>query len=253
MPSTRSTRRAATRTNTKRTILSALDENAPLTSTDLKLNSNNDTLPNLDILQSSSIQSILSDIKSNITANQEALEIQAAEISKKTQAEFFIGMMKLDKKIKHMTIKEFNQHFETDIIHDFDSIQISSKQPVRSMSLNKRDFKALETPVRQMGRGKFAPTPGTILRTVKKGEAVFSINGSPVDQKEEGDLIATVSKKRRGNNEEAVGFDIMIDGQSINLSDETTMQYLTPAMKNEAKDQLNVLKDQLSKLLSHLD
>lgn len=252
MPSTRSTRRAATRTNTKRTILSALDENAPLTSTDLKLNSNNDSLPNLDILQSSSIQSILSDIKSNITANQEALEIQAAEISKKTQAEFFIGMMKLDKKIKHMTIKEFNQHFETNIIQDFGSIQIS-KQPVRSMPLNKRDFKALETPVRQMARGKFAPTPGTILRTVKKGEAVFSINGSPVDQKEEGDLIATVSKKRRGNNEEAVGFDIMIDGQSINLSDTTTMQYLTPAMKNEAKDQLNVLKDQLSKLLSHLD
>ena len=161
-------------------------------------------------------------------------------------------MMKLDKKIKHMTIKEFNQQFETDIIQDFKGIQIS-KQPVRNMPLNKRDFKALETPVRQMARGKFAPTPGTILRTVKKGEAVFSINGSPVDQKEEGDLIATVSKKRRGNNEEAVGFDIMIDGQSINLSDETTMQYLTPAMKNEAKDQLNVLKDQLSKLLSHLD
>ncbi len=85
-------------------------------------------------------------------------------------------------------------------------------------------------------------------------------------QAEEGDLIATVSKKRRGNanashDEDDSGmqiggavFDISVgDGRMISLSDPSTMEHLTNEMKSTAKNQLNVLQNQLSQLLSKLN
>ena len=91
-------------------------------------------------------------------------------------------------------------------------------------------------------------------------------------QAEEGDLIATVSKKRRGNANatanggshdendggmEIIGgavFDISVgDGRMISLSDPSTMEHLTNEMKSTAKNQLNVLQNQLSQLLSKLN
>jgi len=292
MPVTRSSRRTATRTNTKRTILSALDENKPATTEELKLHSNssysssfNHDLPDLNVLQPESIKVILSDIHNQIKAKQESLSIRGVEIAKNQQEEFFVGTMKLDKKIKKMTIREFNEKYMNQTNSDCDSssdkciieslkaimIQPSSQTDASSITSSstahmikgnlKRGATAmyLETPVRQLKPGKAYRTPGTILRTVQKGEAIYSANGSPVQDTEEGDLIATVSKKRRvkgdGDEDEDADamFGINIDGRTISLSDKSTMEHLTNAMKNTAKNQLNVLQDQLSKLLSHLD
>jgi len=283
MPVTRSSRRTATRTNTKRTILSALDENKPATTEELKLQLNSTSsrsissfkhdLPDLNIMQPESIKVILSDIHNQIKAKQESLSIRGVEIAKKQQEEFFVGTMKLDRKIKKMTIREFNQkHMEQTksegnlsnncIIESLKAIMAHTSLQTNTTSMIKGNLKRgatalyLETPVRQLKSGKACRTPGTILRTVQKGEAIYSANGSPVQDTEEGDLIATVSKKRRVKDQgedAAAMFDINIDGRTISLSDKGTMEHLTNAMKNTAKNQLNVLQDQLSKLLSHLD
>lgn len=266
MPVTRSARRAATRSNTKRAILSALDENKPATIEELQIESTHLTspgsrLPDLDVLQPDSIRAILSDIRSQVKTKQENLTIKGIEMSKNQQEVFFVGTMRLDKSVMKMTVRDFNEkHMKNNesIIDVLRSIMSS-----RNTALNhgpysnlKRGAKDLETPVRQLTHGKPHRTPGTILRTVRKGEQIFSANGSPVNPTEEGDLVATVSKKRRGNDQKGDGaamFDLNIDGRTISLSDPTTMEHLTKEMKNTAMNQLNILQDQLSKLLSHLE
>mmetsp|Transcript_4811 Transcript_4811/g.9178 ORF Transcript_4811/g.9178 Transcript_4811/m.9178 type:complete len:280 (-) Transcript_4811:58-897(-) len=275
MPVTRSARRAATRSNTKRTILSALDENKPATIEELQIESSSSTspecnLPDLDVLKKDSIEVILSDIKSQVKSLQESLTIKGIEMAKNQQEVFFVGTVRLDKTIKNMTIREFNQKYmdNQSIIDVLTSIMSTSSAGVSNnydqnksshnfahSNLKRGGIKDLETPVRQLTQGKSHRTPGTILRTVRKGEQIFSANGSPVNQTEDGDLIATVSKKRRGNDQGENGaamFDINIDGRTISLSDPTTMDHLTKEMKNTAMSQLNILQDQLSKLLSHL-
>jgi len=298
MPLTRRARRAATRSNTKHTILSALDENKPL-DTDADYNDdayNNNAspaLPDLDIFKPESIQVLLQDIQRQVKAKQESLSIKGVEINKHQQEVFFVNSMKLEKSVKKMTIGEFNQKFMNgeNIILVMKQIMDSAtartnantnttgtKKRVRQQNHHHQQpqpqyYLPLETPVRQIKLGIPTRTPGTILRTVRKNEATYSANGSPVNQAEEGDLIATVSKKRRGNGmtgthsgdgddndndqEGGIGgamFDISVgDGRTISLSDPSTMEHLTNEMKSTAKNQLNVLQDQLSKLLSRLN
>lgn len=288
MPMTRRARRAATRTNTKRTILSALNEDEPISddfnntntigTDDLKSNTMNSQLPDLDIFKVECIEAILQDIKKQVKTKQESISITGAEINKHQQEVYFINTMKLEKSVKKMTIREFNQkHMSAgeniiDIMKQIMEAQppkAGAKKRVRPQYQNQPQQQQqymgsglpLETPVRQIRPGIASRTPGTILRTARKNEAIYSANGSPINQTEEGDLIATVSKKRRGNSSgassEYVGdgtmFGISVgDGRTISLSDPDTMDHLTNEMKNTAKNQLNVLQDQLSKLLSKL-
>eukprot|EP00567_Pseudictyota_dubia_P001994 CAMPEP_0197469054 /NCGR_PEP_ID=MMETSP1175-20131217/66406_1 /TAXON_ID=1003142 /ORGANISM="Triceratium dubium, Strain CCMP147" /LENGTH=331 /DNA_ID=CAMNT_0043005187 /DNA_START=178 /DNA_END=1173 /DNA_ORIENTATION=- len=102
--------------------------------------------------------------------------------------------------------------------------------------------------------------PGTSLRTVRRGEAIFSANGSPVDKTEEGDLVATVCKKQKGNlggdgkfNNGAAVFDINVgDGRYVNLSNPGTIQHLDQDMKTTAMSQLKILQDQMAGLMAQL-
>uniref|UniRef100_A0A7S3VH25 Borealin N-terminal domain-containing protein n=1 Tax=Chaetoceros debilis TaxID=122233 RepID=A0A7S3VH25_9STRA len=331
MPVTRrSARKAATRANTKRTILSALDENRPASIEQLKVkhNSNSDAasisttttsssnslqahahaLPDINVLSPSSIHALLDDIKREVNARQECLSIKRAEIAKNQEEVYFLNTMKIEKSVKKMTVREFNAKFmnkqkELDSNVDVDSNEASQKMCIidvlkslmisnhtSSSSQNNNGannnnngakkrvrgagYTNLETPVRQLKIGKtHYRTPGTILRTVRKGEVMYSSNGSPLESNNAGTLVATVCKKRKdenanvnsdqnGENEGGTGenadaaaeFDINIgDGRYITLGDPSTMEHLTVEMKNTAKNQLHVLQDQLSKLLSHLN
>jgi hypothetical protein len=79
-----------------------------------------------------------------------------------------------------------------------------------------------------------------------------SKNGSPVDTVEEGTLVATVSKKRRGK--ESAVFDINVgEGRYINLQDPTCVKYLEGDMKDAAISQLKILQDQMASLMAQLN
>lgn len=72
-----------------------------------------------------------------------------------------------------------------------------------------------------------------------------------MDQADEGALVATVTKKRRGNTSAA--FDINVgEGRYINLADPGTMKHLDESMKNTAISQLKVLQDQMECLMAKL-
>ena len=69
-----------------------------------------------------------------------------------------------------------------------------------------------------------------------------------------GDLVATVTKKRRNNGGENVVFDISIgDGKYINLSDPNSAAELSGEMKTTAMTQLKVLQDQMASLMAQLE
>jgi len=282
MPSTRTSER---RLANKRTILSALDENSSLddpTFHHTKFHSNGHQynssspssfpIPDLDYTQLKNIELLLTDLEREIDSRKESLDIQKVNMLKRQQEVYFVNMVKIAKSIKKMTIRDFNAAHNTNIVNVMKKsmigdnasavVAMGAKKRVRSNGTSNNNSSSssnssrlpMETPVRQIATGGIR-TPGTILRTVRKGETVYSINGSPVDMAEEGDLVATVCKKRRGNGSDGHGaiFDINVgDGRYISLSDANAIRDLPEEMKIEAKNQLNVLQDQLSKLMAHL-
>jgi len=83
-----------------------------------------------------------------------------------------------------------------------------------------------------------------------------SKNGSPVDPIDEGALVATVTKKRRGNSvaATAANFDINVgEGRYISLNDPSGVLNLDDDMKTSAYSQLKVLQDQMASLMQQLE
>lgn len=78
-----------------------------------------------------------------------------------------------------------------------------------------------------------------------------SQNGSPVAATEPGTVIATVCKKRRGN--ESANVEINVgEGQYISLNDPSGVSGLDAQMKKTAASQLKVLQDQMASLMAQL-
>lgn len=73
-----------------------------------------------------------------------------------------------------------------------------------------------------------------------------------MDTVDEGALVATVSKKRRGK--ASAVFDINVgEGRYINLQDPSSMKYLEGDMKDAAISQLKILQDQMASLMAQLN
>jgi Cell division cycle-associated protein 8 len=78
-----------------------------------------------------------------------------------------------------------------------------------------------------------------------------SRNGSPLETSDVGSVIATISKKRRGN--ESASFEINVgEGRYISLNDPNGVQELDSEMKATAATQLKVLQDQMASLMAQL-
>ncbi|KAG7369658.1 cell division cycle-associated protein 8 [Nitzschia inconspicua] len=172
------------------------------------------------------------------------------------------GLIKLPKAVRNMTVKEFNQHHSCDLLallKSKDGVHVVKNKsenngPVTSFMVDaackKRDFQQhaiMETPAPRSRQN----VPATAVRTARRGEGLFSRNGSPVETSEKGSVIATVSKKRRGN--ESANFEINVgDGRYISLNDPNGVQELDSEMKATAATQLKVLQDQMASLMAQL-
>jgi len=223
---------------------------------------------------SESVKIILQDIEHKVKKLQESIRTKNSMAVEEQKEIYFVAMMNVPKDIKNMTIREFNRKYleegeniislirdiadEASLIGDVaDEVNSNNacmnKKRVRTGindTVKNATTTELETPLRNIRSAEFR-TPGTLARTVKRGEILYSINGSPVDQASEGDLVATVSKKRRGN--DAAAFDINIgDGRYISLSDPSSVQHLDPEMISTAKTQLKVMQDQMTMLMAKL-
>lgn len=166
-----------------------------------------------------------------------------------------IGLMKLPKSIRQMSIKEFNESHQCDLL----SLLKSKDGVLRSQSYSissdtsgkKRDF-PMAVAATPAPRSRNRDCPNTEMRTVRKGEGLFSANGSPLEKHEVGAVVATVTKKRRSN-DNAANFEINVgDGRVINLNDPLGVQELDSSMKATAASQLKVLQDQMASLMAQL-
>lgn len=81
--------------------------------------------------------------------------------------------------------------------------------------------------------------------------SISSRNGSPVETTEKGSVVATVTKKHRGN--ESANFEINVgEGRYISLNDPNGIQSLDSEMKAAATTQLKVIQDQMATLMAQL-
>lgn len=300
MPPKRSTR-SLRRKAAARTILGALDENETAAATGSALSASTKTtdssagngetarnpsddaaiqLPSdFDGSDPSTIRLLLEDISREVKKRQDSIDLLADQAKFEQQEAAFVHKLKIQKSVRTMTVRDFNSKFGGDALAEVRKAMAGGLLPplvAGGAAGKKRDrpegtkvgapkgrpggAMALETPAPK-GGGVEGHAPGTAMRTVKRGEAMFSVNGSPVDKAEEGDLVATVCKKRKGNaggaggsaNNGAAVFDINVgDGRYVNLSDPGTVQHLDQDMKNTAMSQLKVLQNQMASLMTQL-
>jgi hypothetical protein len=84
-----------------------------------------------------------------------------------------------------------------------------------------------------------------------------SENGSPIDAADEGNLVATITKKRRGNDSndttETTDFAINVgEGKFISLTDPSSIGGLDSESRLRAFNQLQALQDQMAKFMQDL-
>jgi len=192
------------------------------------------------------------------------------------------GLMKLPKAVRNMSIQAFNAQHSCDLLS-----LLKSKDGVvvtgtgtgvgtvskKNMQMNDNDNdmnnkdatkkRCFETPAPRNRRVGWGAAPGTVVRTARRGEGIYSQNGSPLAATEPGTVIATICKKpRRGgldnkNNESAesaaANVEINVgEGQYISLNDPKGVSELDPSMKQTAAAQLKVLQDQMASLMATL-
>lgn len=161
------------------------------------------------------------------------------------------GLIKLPKAIRNMSVKDFNRQHNCDLLallKSKDGVVLSSNAQKSKNSPDANKKRMYETPLPSMRR---PPQINTILRTARRGEELYSRNGSPVAEAEPGAVIATVCKKRRGNESAEVNVHVG-EGQYISLSDPQGVSGLDAQMKRSAASQLKVLQDQMASLMAQL-
>ena len=100
-------------------------------------------------------------------------------------------------------------------------------------------------------RSRSFPSNAYLLTSLLYFYIISSKNGSPVGAHDEGALIATVSKKRRGNAETMLEINVG-NGRYINLADSSSMNDLDDSMKDVAENQVKVLQERLAFFMSQL-
>jgi len=172
------------------------------------------------------------------------------EDHKLEQEEFLsTGLIKLPKAIRTMTVADFDRRHYCDLLallKSKDGVVVAKGGGAAAADATKK--RCYETPAPRMRR------PGqlnTVVRTARRGEGLYSRNGSPVAATEPGTVIATVCKKRKGN--ESANVEINIgEGQYISLNDPSGVSGLDARMKQTAASQLKVLQDQMASLMAQL-
>ncbi|KAL9188641.1 hypothetical protein ACHAXT_007019 [Thalassiosira profunda] len=204
--------------------------------------------------------------------DEEALELARDELIRAQKEAVAKGLCKLNKDVKKLTVKEFNATFGVDVVDlirkqmaagdvDLGAAGAGKKRPATATATTAMSGGlSMKTPAaHRMGR-----PPMTTSRTVRKGERVIctSINGSPVDQFEPGEVMVTAKKLRcaggggRGRAANAAAaFPISIgigagNGETIDLSDPNQRKNLDGAQKKQAMQQLMAIQEQMNQLMA---
>ncbi|KAL3794752.1 hypothetical protein HJC23_012762, partial [Cyclotella cryptica] len=211
----------------------------------------------IDFLNRESCQSLCSERRLKLKADEEAVILARDEMMLAQKELIVNGLCKMKKDVRKMTVKDFNQTFGCDII-DMIKKQLEEGEEEGAAG-NKRGVGAktavgvsLKTPAAV----RFAGKPPT-TRTVRKGERIISINGSPVDQFDKGELVVTAKKRKAvAAKTESTPFPISIgigagNGECIDLSDPSERMKLDGEQKALAKEQIMAMQEQMKNLMAN--
>lgn len=210
------------------------------------------------------VSMMIQDLERGLTKQLAAIETDMLTCKQEQLEAHNKGMMKIPKGVREMTVQDFNKKYGCNLLEllhtaksnvtgtaSADTAMEATMKKMPAPMCGKRD-RVFETPA--LNRGiRPMQTPGGTMRTVRRGEKLYSLNGSPVDPVDQGVLVATVTKKHRGNAPPAANFDINVgEGKYISLNDPNGVQRLDANMKSNAVQQLKVLQDQMASLMAQL-
>jgi len=209
----------------------------------------------------------------------EALELMRDELMRTQKETILHGLCKLTKDVKRMSLGEFNDTFGCDVV-DLTRRQMAVGGIIMAdgsgIGGNKKRYRAnggeagaaatagsqqqqlsLKTPAaHRLGK------PPMTTRTARRGEVInsFSVNGSPIDQFDHGEVVVTSKKIRRGTNGNKLNksnapFPVSIgigagNGETIDLSDPNQRKNLDGEQKAQAIQQLMAIQEQMNQLMA---
>lgn len=197
MPTTRNaaaSARASRRRAVKRTVLGAVDDNPAGTETETKTETDAGAVPSkavpveaaaavvpadLDGTSSSQIELLLQDLERETEYRIKSIEERAAQAVEEQREAAFLGSIRLDRSVKAMTLGEFSERHGGDVLAEVLAAfrsggegAAAGKKRVRRGSGAATGME-LETPAPRGRAGGIAQTPGTILRTARRGEQIL--------------------------------------------------------------------------------
>ena len=228
----------------------------------------------VDWLSRDSCSSFCEQRRDKLKKDEEALELMRDELMRTQKETIVQGLCKLNKDVKKLSVKEFNARFGVDII-DVLKKQMAAGEVNASGGGGKkrfRGFAAEDQTQSATGAGLSLKTPAAhrlngrppMTRTAHRGERIIctSVNGSPVDQFDNGELVVTVKKRRavKGNGGKPCAvantpFPISIgigtgNGETIDIADPDQRKHLDGEQKAQAMQQLMTIQEQMNKLMA---
>lgn len=145
-------------------------------------NSNSVEIPTsgIDGTSRAQIDLLLQDLESEVQSRIDGITDRASQGVEEQREAAFLAGIRLDRTAKKMTIGDFNAKFGCDVVADVMAIVKSSgaaeagKKRIRpgDVASSSASSNPLETPAPK-SRGAAQQAPDTILRTVRRGEAVL--------------------------------------------------------------------------------
>lgn len=198
------------------------------------------------------VNSIVEDLENVVAERRRDMDLQRDKAMDLVRHECRLLMIKMSKQVKTATVAEFREKFGTDL-RDFvlTTTTITNTTGAMRNSNTKRqrvtadDY--LRTPVRP-ARSVLGAAPTTVQRTVRRGERIFSGNGSPLAEQEGVSIKAVVGKRGRndGNGTHQTDLGLHLgNGEYMNMVPET-IAGMDTELKSLAWKQLKALQKSLS-------
>ncbi|KAL3769815.1 hypothetical protein ACHAWU_010323 [Discostella pseudostelligera] len=239
-----------------------------------------ESYPDVDWLSRDSCNSYIEQRWHQFRNDVEALELVRDELLR-TQKEIVIqGLCKLNKDVKLLSVKEFNDTFGCDIIEMMREMMTAGgvqwsgagTAMAAASTAGKKHSRVIGASAGQQMLSMKTPAahrfgrPPMTMRTARRGEVIksFSVNGSPIDQFDHGEVVVTAKKRRGGPGgnsgmggagDSATSFPISFgigagNGETIDLSDPNQRKNLDAEQKAQAMQQLMAIQEQMNKLMA---
>jgi len=257
---TKAQRRAAGR----RVLLGAIDENVAANSQDSIVKAASDsnvTLAKVDWTNETSLEAFFDDLT-------RALEQRIADSIDKEESNALTNLdtiessylMKMTKMTRKMTVRQFQEKYNSSLhakssamVKEFGGISPEAALKFDPTDHGKMDEfgRPLRTPARVAG-GKtlLSRTPATV-RAPKRGEVLYSAQGSPIAAPVEGDdVMVSVKKPNSSKGSIVPTFSVNVgENQYIDVSDPSELDKLDPEKRAHAYQQLKSFQDQLGEVM----